>query len=387
MWAASASSSPAVSAKSRPQCIRDPSLRLAGRRLLRPLPLRRASVNNEAPVDWDTFEGFALRETDSMYVAKCRGGETWNPGKIEPYGNLSFSPAAGILNYGQGVFEGIKAYRTEKNRIVTFRPDKNAERCAEGCARLSMPPVPQDMFVDAVKQVVRANTRWVPPKGRGALYIRPLVLGSGPVLGLAPAPEYTFLIYVSPVGNYFKSGLEPIHLVVDPSVKRAAPGGTGGVKHIGNYAPVLQTQRSYKGAGYSDVLYLDAVHNKYVEEVSSCNIFALGKDGTVRTPRLSGTILPGITRMSIIQLLKDKGFPVEELDLSIDQLMDASEVFCTGTAVVLAGVGSVTYNGIKAQFSQGSDVGPVTRDLYDTLTGIQSERLEDPYLWVVEVEH
>ena len=342
-----------------------------------------------APVDWDKFEGFALVETDYMYVAKCSGGgASWAPGSVEPYGNLSLSPAAGILNYGQGVFEGIKAYRTAKGRIVTFRPDKNAERCADGCARLSMPPVPQDMFVDAVKRVVCANVRWIPPEGRGALYLRPLVMGSGPVLGLAPAPEYTFLIYVSPVGNYFKAGLEPIHLVVDPDVKRAAPGGTGGVKHVGNYAPVLQTQRAYKGAGFSDVLYLDAVHNKYVEEVSSCNIFALGKDRTVRTPRLSGTILPGITRMSVIELLLSKGFAVEECALSIEELMDASEVFCTGTAVVLSGVGSVTYNGQKVNFSPGKDVGPVTKDLYETLTGIQSERLDDPYGWVVEIaEH
>ncbi|KAE9449339.1 hypothetical protein C3L33_18749, partial [Rhododendron williamsianum] len=207
-----------------------------------------------------------------------------------------------------------------------------------------MPSPTIEQFVDAVTATVLANKRWVPPPGKGSLYIRPLLMGSGAVLGLAPAPEYTFLIYVSPVGNYFKEGIAPIHLMIDTEVHRATPGGTGGVKTIGNYASVLKAQTAAKAKGFTDVLYLDCVHKKYLEEVSSCNVFVV-KGNVISTPSIKGTILPGITRKSIIDVARSQGFQVEERFVAVDELLDADEVFCTGTAVVISPVGSITYHG------------------------------------------
>ncbi|KAH9317177.1 hypothetical protein KI387_018946, partial [Taxus chinensis] len=241
-----------------------------------------------------------------------------------------------------GIFEGLKAYRRADGRIVLFRPEENALRMIDGAERLCMPAPSVKQFVETVKQTVLANRRWIPPFGKGSLYIRPLLMGSGPVLGLAPAPEVTFLIYVSPVGNYFKEGLAPIHLQVETKFHRATPGGTGGIKTIGNYAPVLRVQSGAKENGFSDVIYLDAINKKYLEEVSSCNIFVV-KDNIVSTPSLHGTILPGITRKSIIEVARSRGYEVQERLISVDELFDANEVFCTGTAVVVSPVGSITY--------------------------------------------
>jgi branched-chain amino acid aminotransferase len=248
---------------------------------------------------------------------------------------------------------------------------------------MSMPAPDVDTFVNAVKQTVLANRRWVPPAGKGSLYVRPLLIGSGPILGLAPAPEYTFLIYVSPVGTYFKGGLSPIDLKVETHFHRAAPGGTGGVKTISNYAPVLKTQLTAKGKGYSDVIYLDAVENKYVEEVSSCNIFMV-KDKVISTPELAGTILPGITRKSIVQLARSRGYEVLERPVSVDELLSADEVFCTGTAVVLNPVGSITHGTSRVQYDGGA-VGAVSQELYEALTSIQMGISQDKFDWVVDL--
>ncbi|VAH06063.1 unnamed protein product [Triticum turgidum subsp. durum] len=239
-------------------------------------------------------------------------------------------------------------------------------------------------FVDAVKQTVLANKRWVPPTGKGSLYIRPLLVGSGAVLGLAPAPEYTFLIFASPVGNYFKEGLAPINLIVEDKFHRATPGGTGGVKTIGNYASVLMAQKIAKEKGYSDVLYLDAVEKKYLEEVSSCNIFVV-KGNVISTPAIKGTILPGITRKSIIDVALSKGFQVEERLVSVDELLDADEVFCTGTAVVVSPVGSITYQGKRIEYAGKQGVGAVSRQLYTSLTSLQMGQVEDPMGWTVQL--
>jgi branched-chain amino acid aminotransferase len=216
------------------------------------------------------------------------------------------------------------------------------------------------------------------------MYIRPLLIGTGAVLGLAPAPEYTFLVYVSPVASYFKTGqMAPLDLYVEEVFKRASPGGPGGVKTISNYAPVLKTQLNAKKQGYADVIYLDAVENKYVEEVSSCNIFVV-KGKTIVTPECTGTILPGITRKSVIELARSKGFTVSETRVSIDDLMDGDEVFCTGTAVVISAVGSVTYQGNKKAYSTGQP-GPVAQDLYKTLTDLQTGRSQDTLGWTVQL--
>ncbi|ONL99704.1 Branched-chain-amino-acid aminotransferase [Zea mays] len=225
-------------------------------------------------LDWENL-GFGIVQTDYMYIAKCGTDGNFSEGEMVPFGPIALSPSSGVLNYGQGLFEGLKAYKKTDGSILLFRPEENAERMRTGAERMCMPAPSVEQFIDAVKQTVLANKRWIPPTGKGSLYIRPLLMGSGAVLGLAPAPEYTFIIFVSPVGNYFKEGLAPINLIVEDKFHRATPGGTGGVKTIGNYASVLMAQKIAKEKGYSDVLYLDAVHKKYLEEVSSCNVFVV----------------------------------------------------------------------------------------------------------------
>ncbi|KAG6594947.1 Branched-chain amino acid aminotransferase 2, chloroplastic, partial [Cucurbita argyrosperma subsp. sororia] len=332
-------------------------------------------------LDWDNL-GFAIVPTDYMYVMKSSHGGDFSNGELQRFGNIELSPSAGVLNYGQGLFEGLKAYRKEDGSILLFRPEENALRMRSGAERMCMPSPTVDQFVEAVKATVAANKRWVPPSGKGSLYIRPLLMGSGAVLGLAPSPEYTFLIYVSPVGNYFKEGIAPINLVIEHELHRATPGGTGGVKTIGNYAAVLKAQSAAKAKGYSDVLYLDCVHKKYLEEVSSCNIFVV-KGNVISTPAIKGTILPGITRKSIIDVARSLGYEVEERFVAVDELLEADEVFCTGTAVVVSPVGSVTYLGKRTSYGDG--VGVVSQQLYSVLTRLQMGLIEDKMNWTVSL--
>lgn len=336
-----------------------------------------------ADLDWENL-GFGLVQTDYMYTAKCGPDGNFDKGGMVPFGPIEMNPASGVLNYGQGLFEGLKAYRKTDGSILLFRPMENAMRMQTGAERMCMPAPPVEQFVNAVKQTVLANKRWVPPTGKGSLYIRPLLVGSGAVLGLAPAPEYTFIIFASPVGNYFKEGLAPINLIVEDKFHRATPGGTGGVKTIGNYASVLMAQKIAKEKGYSDVLYLDAVEKKYLEEVSSCNIFVV-KGNVISTPAIKGTILPGITRKSIIDVALSKGFQVEERLVSVDELLDADEVFCTGTAVVVSPVGSITYQGKRIEYSGKQGVGAVSQQLYTSLTSLQMGQAEDSMGWTVQL--
>ncbi|KAG8478467.1 hypothetical protein CXB51_028374 [Gossypium anomalum] len=335
-----------------------------------------------ADIEWDNL-GFGLLPTDYMYMMKCSQGGNFSKGELQRFGNIELNPSAGVLNYGQGLFEGLKAYRKEDGNILLFRPEENALRMRQGAERMCMPAPTVDQFVEAVKETVLANKRWVPPPGKGSLYIRPLLMGSGAVLGLAPAPEYTFLIYVSPVGNYFKEGVAPINLIVEHELHRATPGGTGGVKTIGNYAAVLKAQSAAKAKGYSDVLYLDCVHKKYLEEVSSCNIFVV-KGNVISTPAIKGTILPGITRKSIIDVARSQGFQVEERFVPVDELLDADEVFCTGTAVVVSPVGSITYKGKRVSYGVDG-FGAVAQQLYSVLTRLQMGLIDDKMDWTVEL--
>ncbi|CAN1342930.1 Branched-chain amino acid aminotransferase 2, chloroplastic [Linum perenne] len=333
-------------------------------------------------VDWDNL-GFGYIETDYMYMMKCDREGSFSDGQLQRFGNIELSPSAGVLNYGQGLFEGLKAYSKEDGNFLLFRPEENARRMQIGAERMCMPAPTVKQFVEAVKETVLANKRWVPPPGKGSLYIRPLLMGTGAVLGLAPAPEYTFLIYVSPVGNYFKEGLAPIKLIIEHELHRATPGGTGGVKTIGNYAAVLKAQAVAKDKGYSDVLYLDCVHKKYLEEVSSCNIFVV-KGKQIFTPAIKGTILPGITRKSIIDVARSQGFTVEERLVEVDELLTADEVFCTGTAVVVSPVGSITYKGETKKYKNGN-VGAVSQQLYNVLTSLQMGLTEDKMNWTMEL--
>jgi len=336
----------------------------------------------EPAIDWDSLT-FSFTETDRMYIAKCKQGEEWQAGIMQDFQELRLSPAAGVLNYGQGLFEGMKARRAADGRVLLFRPELNARRAQDGSRRLGMAVVPEEMFLDAVHQVIQENISWLPPNGRGELYIRPLIFGSGAILGVAPAPEYTFLVYAIPVGPYFKGGMNPISLKVSNEFHRAAPGGSGGVKAIGNYAPGMMPSKNAKAEGYAEIIYLDAVHHRYVEEVGAANFFCV-KDNVLYTPELTGTILPGITRLSTIELARSLGYQVLETKVDIEFAMGADEAFCAGTAAVISPIGSIEHGGNVATYCDG-EVGAVTKQLYDALTAIQEGRAPDPFGWTPSV--
>ncbi|KAG0486017.1 hypothetical protein HPP92_008112 [Vanilla planifolia] len=339
-------------------------------------------VSELADIDWDKLS-FTLVPTDFMYISKSLGDGIFTKGELQQFGPLQLNPCAAVLNYGQGIFEGLKASRKADGSILLFRPEENALRMRMGAERLCMPSPTVEHFVDAVKQVVLANKRWVPPLGKGSLYIRPLIMGSGSILGVAPSPEYTFVIFVTPVGTYFKEGLAPINLVIELETLRAIPGGTGGVKFIGNYAPVLKAKSIANANGFNDVLYLDSVHRKYLEEASACNVFVV-KGKTISTPSIRGTILPGITRKSIIEIARSQGFQVEERLIAVEELLNADEIFCTGTAVGLSSVGSITYLGKRIEF--GMNGWDVSKQLYTALTSLQMGLIEDTMGWTIAVD-
>ncbi|KAF8702445.1 hypothetical protein HU200_032822 [Digitaria exilis] len=333
--------------------------------------------------NWDVL-GFQLVPTDFMYLMRCSSDGVFTNGELVPYGPIELNPAAAVLNYGQGLLEGLRAHRKEDGLILLFRPHENALRMRIGADRLCMPAPSVEQFLEAVKLTVLANKRWVPPTGKGSLYIRPQLIGSGAILGVAPAPQYTFIVFVCPVGHYFKDGLSPISLLTEEEYHRAAPGGTGDIKTIGNYASVVSAQRRAKEKGHSDVLYLDPIHNKFVEEVSSCNIFMV-KGNVISTPLLTGTILPGITRKSVIGIAQNLGFQVEERNITIDELLGADEVFCTGTAVVLSPVGSITYRERKVEYGKNQEAGVVSQQLYAAFTAIQKGLVEDSMGWKLQL--
>ncbi len=334
-------------------------------------------------IDWDNLT-FSHTATRSMFITTTRQGEPWPEGEIVPFGDLRLSPAAGALNYGQGLFEGMKANRAEDGRTLLFRPEHNAQRAAAGCHRLSMEPVPDALFLDAVNRVVRDNLDYIPDPVKGSLYIRPLIFGSGAVLGVKAAPEFTFLVYVTPVGPYFKGGVTPIRLLVTREYHRAPLKGGGGVKAIGNYCPGMKAAREAQAAGYAEVIYLDAAEEQYVEEVGAANFFALFGD-TLITPELTGSILPGVTRDAVLHLAADRfGLRTEQRRLTIDEVLEADEVFCTGTAAVISPIGWITHGDREVEYC-GGKLGETTHKLYEALTAIQFGAAEDPYGWVVEV--
>lgn len=340
------------------------------------------SDDENGDIDWDNL-GFGIKQTDYMYITKSSNDGIFEEGQINRFGNIELNPSAGVLNYGQGLFEGTKAFRREDGRLFLFRPDQNAIRMQFGADRMCMPSPSTEQFVDAVKQTALANRRWIPPPGKGSLYIRPLLIGSGPILGLAPAPEYTFLVFASPVGNYFKEGLSSLNLYIEDEFHRATRGGVGGVKSITNYSPVLKALNRAKSRGFSDVIYLDSVYKKNLEEATACNIFVV-KENVISTPPTNGTILPGVTRKTVIDIASDHGFQVEERTVPVEELLDADEVFCTGTAVGVLPVGSITYQGKRVDYKTESQL--VSRDLYSTLVGLQLGLLEDKKGWFLEIE-
>jgi len=335
-------------------------------------------------IDWDNL-GFNVVETRSMYKARCRIGEEWKLGSLIPYGTIELSPAAGVLNYGQGCFEGTKAYRTVKDQVVLFRPEMNAKRMVMSTRRLCIPEMNQEFFLQAVEETIKDNIDYVPPYGKGSLYIRPIVWGTSPALGVKPVEEYTFMVFVSPVGPYFKGGIQPLNLKVSNEYHRAAPKGIGDAKAIGNYSASLYPLTEAKNRGFDEVLYLDAKNEKFVEEVGSANLFAL-KGNTLKTPSLTGSILPGVTRDSIIALAKEKlGLEMLETNVTLSELYDADEVFCTGTAVIVTPVGSITGLDGKHKIADGK-MGQLTSKLRQLLTGIQRGDVSDEFGWLCPIK-
>ena len=336
-------------------------------------------------LDWSSL-GFGYIQTDKRYVSNYKNG-SWDEGTLTSDATITISECAGVLQYAQTVFEGMKAYTTEKGQIVVFRPDLNAERMVNSAKRLEMPPFPQDRFVDAVKQVVKANEGYVPPYGSGAtLYIRPYMFGSDAVIGVKPANEYQFRIFCTPVGPYFKGGAKPITIRVS-DYDRAAPNGTGHIKAGLNYAMSLHAIVEAHEQGYAENMYLDSATRTKVEETGGANFLFVTKDGKVVTPK-SSTILPSITRRSLVYVAKEYlGLEVEERPVYFDEVKDFAECGLCGTAAVISPVGKINDHGKEICFPAGmEEMGPVTKKIYDTLTGIQMGRIEAPKGWIHVIE-
>ena len=333
-------------------------------------------------IDWDSF-GFSLNdvETDKMWVSRAQAsdGIYSTEDALQPMGPIPMSPAATVLNYGQALFEGLKAFRRADGTVALFRPQRNALRMQAGAERFFLPPVSTELFVQAAEEVVRANGRWIPPQGKGALYLRPLLMGTGAGLGVKPSTEATFCIFGSPVGNYFKGDLQAIRLQAVRGYSRAAPGGSGAIKASGNYAPAFSAQKAVRARGYDEILCLDAVSGQVVEEAGASNFFVYSSDTrTLVTPTLeTATILPGVTRASILELAEQEfGCTVVQGRITLDDLKSVDEAFCCGTGAVITPVGCVSvYDDGREQdiitFGDGT-TGTFTRQLFEMLTSIQS---------------
>jgi len=335
-------------------------------------------------IDWGKL-GFNYIKTDYRYISYWKDGK-WDDGKLVEDNRLTISEASTALHYGQQCFEGLKAYRRKDGKIQLFRPDQNAKRMQSSCRRIMMPEIPVEKFIDACIQVVKANEAYVPPYGTGAtLYIRPFMIGIGDNLGVKPAPEYLFCVFCSPVGPYFKGGLKPVKFTVS-DYDRAAPNGTGGVKVGGNYAGSLLPHELAVKKGFADCIYLDPATHTKIEEVGAANFFGITRDNKFVTPK-SSSILPSITKYSLMHIAKEYlGMEVEERDVYIDQLDEFVEAGACGTAAVITPIAGIEYKGKLHVFYSETEVGPVTRKLYDTLVGIQFGDIEAPEGWIVEVK-
>lgn len=336
-------------------------------------------------IDWGNL-GFGYIQTDYRYVSDFKEG-SWNEGMLTRDANVVINECAGVLQYAQTVFEGMKAYTTEDGRIVTFRPDLNAERMENSARRLEMPVFPRERFIQAVVDTVKANTAYVPPFGSGAtLYIRPYMFGTNPVIGVKPADEYQFRVFTTPVGPYFKGGIKPLTLRVT-DFDRAAPHGTGHIKAGLNYAMSMHAIMDAHRQGYDENMYLDAATRTKVEETGGANFLFVTKDGKVITPK-SDSILPSITRRSLIYVAQHYlGLEAEEREIPFEEVKDFAECGLCGTAAVISPVGKIVDHGREICFPTGmTEMGPVTKKLYETLTGIQMGRIEAPKGWLQVIE-
>lgn len=328
--------------------------------------------------------------TDHMFVMDYNPADGWHDARVVPYAPLSLEPSAMVFHYGQEMFEGMKAYKSEEGKVLLFRPDKNIERANNTNERICIPTIPEADFLEAIKAVVKTDSDWIPTKPGTSLYIRPFIIATDPFLGVRPSSTYKFIIILSPVGAYYPEGLNPVKIWIEDEYVRAVRGGLGEAKAGANYVASLKAQVKAHDEGYSQVLWLDGVERKYIEEVGAMNIF-FKINGTVVTPALNGSILPGVTRRSCIELCQSWGYPVEERKISADELFDAAkngtleEVWGTGTAAVISPVGHLRKGDEVVQIKDGG-IGELSQKLYDTVTGIQLGKIEGPEGWVVVVE-
>jgi branched-chain amino acid aminotransferase len=334
--------------------------------------------------------GFGKYYSDHMFVLNYDHGEGWHDPRIIPYGPFSIEPAAMVLHYAQEVFEGLKAYRRADGGVQLFRPRDNIRRMNESCKRLSIPTLDEELFLEAMVQLVKQDIDWVPSEPDTSLYIRPFIFATEPHVGVHSSKQYIFSIITSPVGAYYPEGMNPVKIYVENHDGRAVKGGTGFVKTGGNYAATLRAGENAEHMGYTQVLWLDGIHRKYIEEVGSMNVW-FKLDGEIITPQLGGSILPGITRASCLDILRHWGYKVSERLLSIDELLEASyngkleEAWGSGTAAVISPIGEIIYGDKKLVVNDGK-IGELTQKLYDFLTGIQWGRIEDPFGWILRLD-
>lgn len=327
--------------------------------------------------------------TDHMFIMNYDPQNGWNDARIVPYEKICLDPSCMVFHYGQEMFEGLKAYKTEDGRILLFRPEKNAQRANNTNRRLCIPEIPEEDFVDAIKALVKTDEKWIPTKEGTSLYIRPFVIATDPYLGVRPSDTYMFMVILSPVGAYYPGGLNPVKIWIEDDYVRAVKGGIGETKTGGNYVASMKSQVKAHDAGYSQVLWLDGVHRRYIEEVGAMNIF-FKINGEVITPELTGSILPGVTRDTVLMLCREWGIPVSEKRISIEEIDEAyengtlEEVFGTGTAAVISPVGELKW-GDKIMLVNEGRIGSFSQKFYDTVTGIQLGKIKDDHGWTVEV--
>ncbi len=352
------------------------------------IKITKTTCPKQKPTD-ETKLGFGHIFTDHMFVMDWSKEEGWHDAQIVPYGPIELDPSCSTLHYSQTIFEGLKAYRTADGAIQLFRPQENFKRLNSSNERMCIPTVDEDFMLEALKTLVELDKDWVPHSSGASLYIRPFVFATEPFLGVHPSSSYKLMIILSPSGAYYATGLNPVSIFVEGSYVRAVRGGTGEVKAGANYAVSLKAQEAAGKEGYSQVLWLDGVEQKYIEEVGAMNVFFVLGDEIV-TPKLHGSVLPGITRKSSVQLLKDWGYKVSERMLSIDELVDAykagnlKEAFGTGTAAVISPIGALKYGDLEMEIN-GNKIGEISQRLYDELTGIQWGRVPDERGWIVKV--
>ncbi|MDF2535301.1 MAG: branched-chain amino acid aminotransferase, group [Bacillales bacterium] len=333
--------------------------------------------------------GFGQTFTDHMFMMDFTEDIGWHDAQILPYSPVALEPSAMVFHYGQAIFEGLKAYRTASGDILMFRPDENFKRMNISCDRLCMPKIDVDFAIRSLKKLIEIDAEWVPDAPLTSLYIRPFMIATEPHVGVRASLTYKFMIILSPSGPYYKEGINPVKIYVEDNYVRAVKGGIGFAKAAGNYAAGIKPQMNAKTKGYAQVLWLDGLEKKYIEEVGTMNVF-FKINGEIITPAINGSILAGVTRDSSIRLLESMGLKVTERKISIQEVFEASELglleeaFGTGTAAVISPIGELEWNG-KTIFINRGEIGPVVHDLYDTLTGIQNGEIEDKFNWTMKI--